>query len=234
MLLLAFFLAVIAVIVGFYIYRNKHHAGQATRRRHQREPQFILQNEKTVEFNANADEALGLIRPLRSAENGQKPAKAKLNSPADFVFFHVVAPKEFPFGGYELLQTILSNGLRYGDLNIFHRHETKTGRGHVLFSLSSINKPGTFDLPKMGSYTCPGLTLFMVLRDVADPMLAFDTLLETARQLAEDLGGEVWDDRRQPLNMDKVAQIRSRIREFEASQRTRDFFDTPELESQGE
>lgn len=130
-----------------------------------------------------------------------------------------MAPPEYHYNGYELLQSLLANGLRYGKHNIFHRHETKTGRGHSLFSLASVNKPGIFDLFKMGSFSCPGLVLFMLLKRTIDPMAAFDVMLETAHQLSEDLGGEVWDENRRTLNIDKVAQIRARIRRFEESQR---------------
>ncbi len=43
-------------------------------------------------------------------------------------------------------------------------------------------------------------------------------MLETELELSEDLGGEVWDEERKLVNMDKVVQIRTRIRYFEESQ----------------
>ncbi|WP_251366041.1 hypothetical protein [Coxiella-like endosymbiont of Rhipicephalus sanguineus] len=39
------------------------------------------------------------------------------------------------------------------------------------------------------------------------------------------MGGEVWDEERKPLNMDKISQIRTWIRHFEESQRIQNFFE---------
>nr|WP_304985336.1 cell division protein ZipA C-terminal FtsZ-binding domain-containing protein [Coxiella-like endosymbiont] len=66
--------------------------------------------------------------------------------------------------------------MRYGEKNIFYRHEMKTGRGQILFNLASVNKPGTFELSKMGSFSCPGLVLFLLLKRVPNPMTAFDSI----------------------------------------------------------
>lgn len=229
MLLTLITLCIIAVLITLVLLRLKQGPdGQATRRRpsHPEHQEPHLEPEK----NADADEALGLQPTLKArAAKTMTPAK---NSVIEYITLHVIAPREYPYSGYELLQALLANGLRYGDKNIFHRHETKTGRGQVLFSLASANKPGTFELTKMGNFTCPGLTLFMVLKREVDPMLAFDTLLETARQLTEDLGGEIWDERHQLLNMDKVAELRAKIRRFEESQRMPDFFGESQLETQ--
>jgi cell division protein ZipA len=231
MLLTLFTLCVIAVLITLVVLHLKRGPNQATRRRaHHEHHEPHLQAEKNEE-NIDANEALGLQPIIKSRT--VKPAAATKAAVIEYITLHVIAPREYPYSGYELLQALLGNGLRYGDKNIFHRHETKTGRGQVLFSLASANKPGTFELTKMGNFTCPGLTLFMVLKREVDPMLAFDTMLETARQLTEDLGGEIWDERRQLLNMDKVAEFRAKIRRFEESQRMPDFFgEEPQLESQ--
>lgn len=219
MLMTVLFLLLIFLLVCFITVRLKRRERQATRRRHPREPQLGQQaletqvdikkqhNVKNDFKNFDADDALGL----------------KSKTP-EYITIHIMAPREYPYNGYELLQALLANGLRYGAMNIFHRHETKTGRGRVLFSLASANKPGTFELSKMGSFSCPGLTLFMILNNLSDPMNAFDAMLETARQLVEDLGGELWNEQREVLNMDKVAKIRTRIKQFEEKQRIPDFF----------
>lgn len=224
-------LVIVAALITLVFLRLKRADGQqATRRRahttHHFNDEPPLTSDENHEEEVDANDALGLKPVAKSRPT--KPAAAK-NTPVEYIVLHVLAPQDSPYAGYELLQTLLANGLRYGENNIFHRHETKTGRGPVLFSLASINKPGTFELTKMGNYTCPGLTLFMVLKREVDPMLAFDTMLETARQLTEDLGGEIWDERRQLLNMDKAAELRAKIHRFEEAQRMPDFFgDSPE------
>jgi len=223
MLMAIIFLLLIALLGSFIVVRLKRQNRQATPRRRHRDPQF-----SSEEMLEDSNDALGLNQePVQEVEPVRQPSKAK---PAEVISITLMAPQESPYTGYELLQSLLASGLRYGAMNIFHRHETKTGRGRVLFSLASVNQPGTFELPKMGSFSCPGLTLFMVLKDISDPMKAFDTMLETARQLLEDLGGEARDDHRQALNMDKVSQIRARIKKFEEDQRVPDFFSELQVE----
>ena len=102
------------------------------------------------------------------------------------------------FAGYELLQALIATGLRFGKMDIFHRHEGSSGAGPVLFSVASATQPGTFDMSRMGSFACPGLTLFMDVKSSAIPRIAFASLLEAAYQLAEDLDGELLDDQHQP------------------------------------
>ena len=36
-----------------------------------------------------------------------------------------------------LLQNILESGLRFGEMDIFHRHESMAGNGEVLFSMAN-------------------------------------------------------------------------------------------------
>lgn len=220
MLMAIIFLLLIVLLGGFIVVRLKRQNQQATpnRRRRHRDPHFTSRDTKEVD---DSDDVLGLHRePVLEV----KPVRQPSTKPVEVVSITLMAPQETPYTGYELLQSLLASGLRYGAMNIFHRHENKTGRGRMLFSVASVNQPGTFELPKMGSFSCPGLTLFIVLKDVPDPMKAFDTMLETARQLLEDLGGEAWDDQRQLLNMDKVSQMRARIKQFEENQRVPDFF----------
>ena len=116
-------------------------------------------------------------------------------------------------GGYELLQVLLTNGLRYGDKKIFHRYHS-IDQSVVLFSVASVHKPGTFDLSQMGDYICPGLTLFMLCDSNETTQMSvstFDLMLETTKQLCEDLGGEILDEERLPLTQEHIDNIRMRL-----------------------
>lgn len=144
--------------------------------------------------------------------------------PQNLIMLNLRAPTNSPYGGYELLQALLSAGLRYGRMQIFHRYEQLNGGGKILFSLASIAKPGTFEIPKMGGFVCPGLSLFMRVSSQKDVSSAFETLFDTARQLAEDLGGEILDERRLILTDETLANLRARIQAFEEAKRSADMF----------
>lgn len=146
-----------------------------------------------------------------------KKSSQEGSSSSPLIVLYLKSPKERQYGGYELLQSLLSVGLRFGKMNIFHRHENKSGQGTVLFSVASAVEPGTFDLPKMGGYSCPGLTAFLSTSKLVNPQGAFDLMLETMNQLAEDLGGDILDEKRNPLTVEKISEIRQKIRTSKGS-----------------
>lgn len=160
------------------------------------------------------DRVLGVKRPepapkaVDPKQAEQAPiAEREVLEPVEVPEVYMVSLKaeaNKPYSGYELLQALLASGLRYGEQNIFHRHEHKNGQGKILFSLASMVKPGTFDLTRMGEVRCPGLTLFMQPPQVEQPLIAYQLLIETARQLIDDLGGEMWDEKREALTPEVV------------------------------
>ena len=143
------------------------------------------------------------------------------------VIIYLMAPTGRPYMGYELLQALLASGLRFGAQNIFHRHETKNGTGPILFHLASANAPGTFELSKMGAFTCPGLSFFMPMNDKIDNVMAFEAMLDTANELQTELGGELLDQNRKNLSLDKITEHRLTVRAYQQSEANRlpDFFE---------
>lgn len=121
-----------------------------------------------------------------------------------------------PYMGYELHQAILSSGLRFGEKNIFHRYDNEKN-GKVLFSLAAATANGAFAIEDMGSFKCNGLLLFMYLDAKQKLMANFDLMLDTARQLSEELGGEICDDLKQLINADVIKRLREKICTVETS-----------------
>ncbi|MFT3741805.1 MAG: cell division protein ZipA [Gammaproteobacteria bacterium] len=126
----------------------------------------------------------------------------------ELIVIYLLAESERPYRGYELLQALLTTGLRFSKRGVFYRFEDITGRGNVLFSLISGVEPGTFDLPKMGSFSTPALTLFMQVATVENPARALEILVQTAKDLVEYLGGTICDETRQALTEEKIEQWR--------------------------
>src|SRR3990167_928294 len=236
MMMTIIFLWLVVLLGSLMVIRLKRQNRQATPRRHLREPRVsdVSVVEASHEDILDSDEALGLSRkePKTVAIPSEQSSSLMTEEPVsmDYISLHLMATRDCPYNGYELLQALLANGLRYGDKNIFHRYETKTGHSRILFSLASVNKPGTFELSKMGSFSCPGLTLFMIVKDLPNSLQAFDIMLETAKQLVEDLGGEVQDETRQLVDDDKIEYIRARFKKSEMGQHTPDLFEELQTE----
>ena len=111
---------------------------------------------------------------------------------------HLISAPNKPYIGYELLQALHNAGLRYGEMNIFHRHEHEQGLGRVLFSVAKANEPGTFDMENMGATSCLGLTFFMQHQNNGADEASLEILMQTLSELADDLGGTILDSERNP------------------------------------
>ena len=103
------------------------------------------------DLNLGLDEPVQtLLNPVdkggENAHNGAAKDNVKELPPVEEVLvINVVAREGDGFKGPALLQNILESGLRFGEMDIFHRHESMAGNGEVLFSMANALKPGTFD-----------------------------------------------------------------------------------------
>lgn len=145
-------------------------------------------------------------------------APAKVNRSRDLALdllvLTVAARPGRQFGSYDLLQAISAAGLQFGDMNIFHYYAKQTPGQVPLFSLASATEPGDFNIDRMGEFTCTGLTLFTNMADVTDPEQAFELMLKSAQQLADDLDGELRAGMRTPWSGTTLQQYQQRISQF--------------------
>lgn len=217
---------IIIMITGIYFYINKNHAAKKNHYRKQRNiPILHAASTKPATNNYDDDALLGTNNAAKRTLSSTAPQIKLVNSQADCVIIlYLMAPEGSAYTGYELLQALLSAGLRYGKQRIFNRHEQKDGRGDILFHCASAIAPGTFDLTKMGAFSCKGLCLFFTTSSVSDPLSTFDCMLETIDQLVEDIGGQVLDDKRAVFTKERMVQYRQQIRAYENGKMTADMF----------
>lgn len=142
-------------------------------------------------------------------------------SPEQVYVIHVMARDPGGFRGSELLQILLACDVRFGEMNIFHRHEREKGQGEIQFSVANATEPGSFDLDAMETLTTPGLSFFMRLPGPKHPLQAFDCMVETARVVVNNLGGEMRDETRSVFTPQTAEHCRQRIREFAHRSRAR-------------
>ncbi|PKG74199.1 cell division protein ZipA [Shewanella sp. GutCb] len=116
-----------------------------------------------------------------------------LGEPQDVLVLHVVAKEGEELNGAELLPCLLTLNFKFGEMNIFHRHEDNAGTGKVLFSMANMVKPGVFDPDSMEQFSTQGVVLFMTLPCHGDALRNFSIMLNSAHQIADDLSGIVLD-----------------------------------------
>ncbi|MFF7707809.1 cell division protein ZipA [Pseudomonas sp. NPDC007930] len=138
-----------------------------------------------------------------------------LAEPDEVLVINVVSRSETGFKGPALLQNILESGLRFGEMDIFHRHESMAGNGEVLFSMANAIRPGVFDLDDIDHFSTRAVSFFLGLPGPRHPKQAFDVMVAAARKLAAELDGELKDDQRSVLTAQTIEHYRQRIVEFE-------------------
>tara|TARA_R110002126_G_C10490915_1_gene504583 strand:- start:53067 stop:53756 length:690 start_codon:yes stop_codon:yes gene_type:complete len=135
---------------------------------------------------------------LELTEAAASEIKPIAGSPTLLMVF-LLAKEKRKLMGYELLQTILATGLRFGEGQLFHRHQFANGQGPVICSLATATADGTFDLQNMGALSVHGLCMFMETSDNAGIDLErFSIMMDTAKQLSEGLDTHLLDDERNP------------------------------------
>lgn len=137
----------------------------------------------------------------------------------DVIIVHLVARKDNPFSGSELLSALIENDLRFGEMNIFHRHVSVNGNDDLQFSMANAVEPGTFDIHTMEDNTFAGVTFFLKLPGPKYALDATDDMLSICRRLADQLGGELLDEARSVLTRQTMTHLRERVQEFERRQR---------------
>lgn len=169
--------------------------------------------------NAAAVQAPDTAPQPRTSEASAAPASATRPAPAPQKIFalRITAPAATPFGGRALREAITAEGLEYGRYKVFHRLHVD---GEPVFSLASLKEPGTFDPATMDGASYRGVAMFAVLPGPVAPGQTFDALVETARAIADRLGGVLQDDRGAVLSVARVEQLRAEVAAYARSRPT--------------
>ena len=160
-----------------------------------------------------------VIEDEPAAIDKEAPKQSKTSLEPEFIVLSVVMPQNQVMSGAALLPSLLTLGLKYGEMNIFHRHQDNAGNGKVTFSLANMVNPGTFDLDTMETFATQGISLFMTLPNVGDPFEVFEQMLSAAKQLAQEFQGQLLDDKRSVMTKQTEQHYVSKIREFDRKSR---------------
>jgi len=172
----------------------------------QAERERQTRDEPTLSFSATeADE-------VSATENDSAPAA---DAPSEVLILYVLVPEGQDINGAMLLPSLLTLGFKYGEMNIFHRHQDAAGSGGVLFSLANMFNPGTFDIEEMDKLQTRGLSLFMTLPGPGEALQNFNLMHNAAKKLADEFGGQVLDASRSVLTVQTTRHYVEKIREFQ-------------------
>ena len=133
-------------------------------------------------------------------------------SPDELIILGVLAKSGSVFKGAELVDALRGQGLKFGNMSIFHRTDSTTDQ--QLFSVANALEPGTFDLADMQALETPGITFFLQLPVPGDAFETLEDMLLSARTVAAALGGDVKDDQMNTLTGQTVEHMRQRLADY--------------------
>ncbi len=196
---------------------------------HQSPPRQPAEISTVDERKVAANSADGEAPTVKDVELGEQPLRttprrrdARQRDPEtepaaqapveELLIINILAPRGERFEGEGLVNALRAQGLRYGDMNIFHRIDPATKA--KLYSVANAVEPGTFDLADLESMHSPGMSFFMQLPGPEDASGAFEDMLNAARQVAVALGGELRDEALSALSGQATEHMRQRIADF--------------------
>ncbi|WP_058533137.1 cell division protein ZipA C-terminal FtsZ-binding domain-containing protein [Legionella saoudiensis] len=171
-------------------------------------PRLIPEDEEPVLLNTTERAAPRI--DIGNLEECEQETAENATGPTLMMF--LLAKESRQFAGYELLQTVLAAGLRFGDDGLFHRHQFTNGDGPVICSLAAATATGIFDLQNIGAFTVRGLCLYMQATN--NPKIdaqRFATMLDTARQLSDGLDAHLLDEQRRPLTEERILRYQQTL-----------------------
>ncbi|MGB0449213.1 MAG: cell division protein ZipA [Porticoccaceae bacterium] len=173
-------------------------------------PDFGLNKPRQEQFDLN-DSAASAEQPESKPDEPQRPNNQTMQQ--QILVMHLMAPKGELLSGGDLQEAALNVGFRFGELKIFQRHLNEDGSGEVLFSMANLVNPGTFDLNTINEMTTPGVTLFMALDDLEDPVAAFEVMTASVDTLVAALDLSVLDETRSSMTRQTIDHYRQRARD---------------------
>ena len=249
-ILLGLGLLIIAGVYGYARLQDWRRDGPPWRRggRAQREPfahysEPALDDDETLTGDPLAeddrgDDVLGPARvvestPARSASAASTPpaepagdelaeVRGRAVGEEKIIALSVMAPDSEPYNGAGVAEVLESAGLRLTAQGVFQRSLDTDDGPVALFTVANIVEPGTFDASDPGATSTPGIVLIMQLPAPFDGLAAFELMLNTARRVAQTLGGQLLDGRRCDLTTQAIEHLREELLEYRRRARVAD------------
>ncbi len=220
----------IAIITAIFLFGNpdRKRKPRASRKRNHAER---VRHEPSLDASATDDEQSGdearqaelaigghddpdqRNEPGFDSQGENKPAPGNVKLPDIIVTLFLQGRDNHIITGVELLDASLKSGLVFGDQDIFHRIDEEDIE--PVFSMANLTNPGRFDKTAWNTVEIKGVTLFMTLPGPKNALDAWDSMLATARRLAELLHTDLLDDTCSVFTRERALQIKDELREYE-------------------
>jgi cell division protein ZipA len=148
---------------------------------------------------------------LKDSQAEDMPAQA----PEMVISLILKAAEGKSYKGSDFMPLLLSQGLRHGEMGIFHRHAGGSGKpGPIMYSVANAIKPGTFDLKNIQSFETPAFAFFISLPGPVEAVAAFEGMVKTIRMLKDELGGQILDESKSVYTEQTYQHQLDQLREY--------------------
>jgi cell division protein ZipA len=157
--------------------------------------------------------------PQPATEAGASPAAVlerpipRRRPPEKIITLRVIQRHQEQMDSEEAVLALKRAGLVHGKYGIFHSMPAD-GEDEPLFSVASLTEPGSFDLANLHEVDIAGLSFFMALPGVGDPVTRFDAMIEAARDLAEMFDGVLLDESGSSWSIQRERYIREEVIQY--------------------
>ncbi|MEE8388258.1 MAG: cell division protein ZipA C-terminal FtsZ-binding domain-containing protein [Acidiferrobacterales bacterium] len=131
---------------------------------------------------------------------------------------NVVANSPVGFPGNTIAAVANDMGLRFGEMDIFHRCDD---RGQLEYSMANLFQPGGFDRENLEKFRTKGITFFLQVPCVLECVTVFSDMVTVAKQLADRMGGRVVDQDMKSLTDSGANTISAQIELIASDMRKR-------------
>lgn len=188
------------VVIGVYLWSK----GVGSRRLF---PEFSRRNRSEPTFGHEAGAGDAASDPVPSAPDPPTQKRTSL----DRVITLRLIPRRDELATERTVTALMGAELKHGRYGIFHRDGVAD---EPAFSVASLTEPGSFDLANLQDSTIAGLSFFIVLPGVGDPVARFDAMVETARALSVELEADLLDERGSSWSVQRERYLREEIIEY--------------------
>lgn len=137
------------------------------------------------------------------------------NSPllnaTDHIAFLITPRNGFAqISGKTVLKIVREHGLKYGEMNMFHRYEDENGMGYLWFSMMGVDEEGVqaFDLLSLAESRFSGILLFLSLPHIY-ALRGFDSMKSVAKIIADDLDADIYHESGYLLDESEFNKLRA-------------------------
>jgi cell division protein ZipA len=149
------------------------------------------------------------------AEHTRSEENSILVQAEQIIAIHLLPKNNRPLDGQTVLRLLRKYGLRFGEMDLFHRFEETTGEGVMMFSVLKYTQegPAGFDLDTMEQESFDGLSFFLALPGIK-PLQGFDMMMSTAQRLGQECYAQLLDDDMNLLSEQLKGHYRHQVLDF--------------------